>query len=297
MPGFPRVALNEAELPGVGGKPAVGGRRAEVEFGGVAVQRLAGWRDPLGVGAAGEEDRLLGVGAKGAGDEQLDAVGARGGGHAVEGLGDVGAHALALAHGQWTGVAAAAREPRHAAAGAELGLGDRAQRHAAAGDLDAVLDPHAHADRREGLRVGEAHRRVRCAVGGRDRRGGVLPGGEVGVLGEVRRVRAPVDEHRLEQPEVELVHRPRARERSKVGRPLRLRLPTDAVRDRAEHEHADEHGDQPADQRDENLARFAPPTVRHARHGASVARAPSRNHAQASQHRCRIVTTSTVPDP
>ena len=56
---------------------------------------------------AGEEDRLLGVRAEAADDEERDAVGARGALHAIEGARDVGAHALALALRERAVVAAA----------------------------------------------------------------------------------------------------------------------------------------------------------------------------------------------
>jgi hypothetical protein len=43
-----------------------------------------------------EEPRLLGVAAEGRGDDEVDAVGVRRGGHAVEREGDVGPHRLSL---------------------------------------------------------------------------------------------------------------------------------------------------------------------------------------------------------
>ena len=92
----------------VGGQPAVGSGRPEVELGGVAVQAVAGRRHPLRVGVGGEQAGLLGVGAVAARDQQVEARLAAGrGGHAVEGERDVGAHRLALPVGERAVVAAA----------------------------------------------------------------------------------------------------------------------------------------------------------------------------------------------
>ena len=74
MPRLPAVALDEAEVAGVGGQPAVGGFRAEVELGGAAVQRVARGRNPGGIGVGGEEGSLFGVGAEGRVDDQGEAA-------------------------------------------------------------------------------------------------------------------------------------------------------------------------------------------------------------------------------
>ena len=80
----PAVTLDEAKRP-------------EVELGGAAMKRVAGWRNPRGVGVSGEEGGLFGVGAKSRVDDQVDAGGGRRPGHTVEGGGNVRAHAMALA--------------------------------------------------------------------------------------------------------------------------------------------------------------------------------------------------------
>src|SRR5690242_18612730 len=97
MPSLPAVALDEAEAARVGGQPAVGGFRAEIELRGTAVQRVPRRGDPGRVGMSREERRLFGVGAETGDDEEADAVGSGGGGHAVKAFRDVRPHALAVA--------------------------------------------------------------------------------------------------------------------------------------------------------------------------------------------------------
>src|SRR3954453_22743588 len=99
MPRLPGVTLDEAEAARVARQPAVSAARAEVELGGQAVQRLARRRDPARVRVRSEQARLLGIAAKAADNDQVDA--GRGGGalHAVDRLRDVGPHRLALAVG------------------------------------------------------------------------------------------------------------------------------------------------------------------------------------------------------
>ena len=57
VPRLPRVPLDEVEPRRVGGQPGVRGRRAEVELGGVAVQRRARRRHPLRVRVAARTAR------------------------------------------------------------------------------------------------------------------------------------------------------------------------------------------------------------------------------------------------
>ena len=96
VPRLPGVAHREVEAWRVRAQPAVGRLRPEVELRAEPVQRLAGARDPLRVRAAGPQDRLIGVGAIAAHDDQVDAVRASCGGEAVERRRDVRAHRDAL---------------------------------------------------------------------------------------------------------------------------------------------------------------------------------------------------------
>ena len=167
VPGFPRVPENPAVGRRVGRQPAVGGVRAEVEFGPEPVQRRTGRRDPPRVRVLRPEDRLLGVRAPGGGDQQRDAVGGRGRREAVEGLGDVGPHPLTLALGERPGVLAAGRRGGVEGARRELRLGTRHHlrrrpRPAALdGDLASHLDADADRSDRVRVREGDGHRRSR----------------------------------------------------------------------------------------------------------------------------------------
>ena len=128
-----------------------------------------GGRDPARVGVPGEEDRLLGVRAEAADDQQRDAVGAGGALHAVEGAGDVGPHPLPLALGQRAVVATARGHQVARAAPAPPLRSPRSARSArlARGDLEAVAHADADADGSERARVGERDARVARPVGRR----------------------------------------------------------------------------------------------------------------------------------
>src|SRR5205823_7415650 len=78
-------------------EPAVSARRAEVELRSVAVERPARRGDPVRIGMLGVKTRLLGVRAIAGVDQELDAVRACRGVHAVEGAGNVRPHRLAHA--------------------------------------------------------------------------------------------------------------------------------------------------------------------------------------------------------
>ena len=172
VPRLPGVALHEVEAARVRGQPGVRRRRAEVELGRVAVQRLAGRRDPLRIGMAGEQDRLLGVGAEAAGDHQRDAVARarrppcgrtparRRGASACPGGGRAGRRSRRRARTRPARrrPAAPARPPRRARI-----------RTASPRDLDAALHGDADAHRRDRRAVGERHRGAGRAVGARRR--------------------------------------------------------------------------------------------------------------------------------
>jgi hypothetical protein len=172
----------------------------------------------------GEEDRLLGVAAEAAHDDQVDPVGGGGAIHPVEGEGDVGAHRLALAVRERAVVAAARRDARRARPRRELGCGVGLDRQVTAGPRPRPRNPHvglvahSHADAH-----GRERRRVRKAHVSWNDRPTVLGGptdsgctGEIEVGGpvEVSRVRdARLEERRLEQARVVLAHRLRGGDR------------------------------------------------------------------------------------
>ena len=247
MPGLPRVAADEAEARRRARQPAVGRRRPQVELRAEAVQRRSRRRHPARVGVGGEEPRLLGVGAVGAGDRQRHAVGAPCGGQAVEGQRHVRAHPAPLANGQRPAVVPGPRPARQAPRRQQLGLrGDRAAEGRAQGDQRI---PHRDADahRRE-PRAREGHRHVRGAVapGRRPRRLRAQP--QVGVPGQVHRVRAAVDHGRRKDPVMDGPQRPGAGQRGEVRRPLPLGPLGEARPDRADDDRADHDRQQHTDQ-------------------------------------------------
>jgi hypothetical protein len=221
------------------------------------MERLPGRRDPLRVGVAAEELGLLRVGPVGARDEQRHAVLARGALHAVEGLGDVGPHRLALAVLERAVVAAAVGEGGEGV-GHELGLGVRDDRDApalaAAPDLRHVAHRHADADRRERALVGERDRRLPRAVGARDRRGRRPRTGQVLGPRQVAWVGSAGDHGGLEQPRVVLVHSAGAGERREVRGARGGSLLRHPACHGPQDEHADEHGSQGPDQQHRRLS-------------------------------------------
>ena len=239
---------------GVGGQPAVRAGRPEVELGAQPVQRLARRCDPAGVWVAGVEHGLLGVGPERGVDDQRDTVGAGRGLHAVEGAGHVGAHRLALAQLQRPAVLADATRvgARQRAGRDELGLGDsvvierRPAVCAPSPALARVADRHAHADGSQ-AGAGELDVRSALAVAPRGLDGDATPERQVLVALEVRRVRSAVDERRLEHTRVDVAHRPRARERSQIGRSLALAGHAEPARNPAQDERADEHAHERAE--------------------------------------------------
>ena len=206
---------------------------------------------------AAEQLRLLRVRPVAAGDHERHSRGARGALHAVERERDVGPHRLALAEGQRPVVAASLAEGVEEA-GRELGLGDHVDGDAPADlvapDLDDLPNADADADRGKRVAVREADRRLAGAVRVRDALGGCARQLQVGVAREVARVRTAVEDRRLEQPRVRLVHGPRTRERREVRRTLRAGLASNATSDRPEHEDADEHRSQARDEQHRRLA-------------------------------------------
>ena len=223
-------------------------RRCSERPGG-ATQRGSGWR--------GEQDGLLGVGAEGAGDDEADAVGARGALHAVEGARDVRPHALALAGRERAGVAAAGAG--ELGGRRELGLGGRldpAVRRAS--PVRTSKRSRTVTRTRTGAKdapSGNATRTPRAPLARATRSAAARPSARYSALLEVLRPRpCAVGEDRLEQPRVRVVHRPRARERAEVGRALRPRLPRAPARDEREHERAEDERDEPADEDERRLA-------------------------------------------
>ena len=276
-------------------QPAVGARRPQVELGAEAVQRAPGRRDPARIGMAGVEDRLLGVRAEAADDEERDAVGARGALHAIEGARDVGAHALALALRERAVVAASrvGRLPRRR----ELRLGARRDRRGPSRlpgpDLEAVTHRHPHPRRRERVRVGERHARVARAVGLRDAVRRRASEREVRRLRQMARAGpGAVGVDRLEQPRVRVVHRPRAGQRGEVRRPLRPRLPPTPARDEPEHERPEDERHEPADHEHRRLTRLG---------ARSLAPAGSTRRCHAAPRHAALITPAppraTAPTP
>jgi hypothetical protein len=92
--GLAAVAFDEAEAGGVGGQPAVGRWRPEVEFVARRCRELPGGATHLASGWAANSRACSALPRKGRHDGQRDAVVAGGGVEAVEGQGHVGADGL-----------------------------------------------------------------------------------------------------------------------------------------------------------------------------------------------------------
>src|SRR4051812_12257706 len=92
--GLAAVAFDEAEAGGVGGQPAVGRWRPEVEFVARRCRELPGGATHLASGWAANSRACSALPRKGRHDGQRDAVVAGGGVEAVEGPGHVGADGL-----------------------------------------------------------------------------------------------------------------------------------------------------------------------------------------------------------
>jgi hypothetical protein len=203
----------------------------------------------------GEERRLLGVGAEGRRDEQIDAVGAGGGGHAIEGQRDVRAHRLALALRERPPVLAR-RERTRVGVGPgrrELGLGGRRVGNVGLGaDGDRVAHDDAHADRRQPA-AGEGDADVVRAVARGGRACRVLAEREVLGALEVAGVLDAAEDRGLEDARVGVVHGAGGGQRGQVGSALQLSAHADAPSDPAQHDRAEhdcheqpEHGPCPA---------------------------------------------------
>ncbi len=207
----------------------------------------------------GEQHGLLGIRAIAADDDERNAVALGRGVHAIEGRRDVRSHRLALAVRERSAVLAGTGRPeRDVGRGGELGLGARARLHPlASADLDRIahLDAHAHGSER--VVVGKRHAdvvRTVAASGGERRPPAAL---QIGGPLDVRAVGTPADLARLEEPGVGVVHRASARQRAEVRRALLVALRADALRDRPEHEGAEQHGERDAEQQDRGLAGLA----------------------------------------
>lgn len=102
---------------------------------------------------SGEQLGLLGVGAEARDDDQVDAVGPRRRVHPVERLGDVGAHALAVAVEERTAVPTATGHGRRALGGPRwgggFGDGGRFDLARLGAHLDRCRDDRLRLDRRE----------------------------------------------------------------------------------------------------------------------------------------------------
>ncbi len=201
------------------------------------VQRLARRRDPLRVGVALVQLRLLGVGAVARGDDQPHAVRARRGLHAVERARDVGPHRLALAVGERARVAGAGRLERQRVAGGRRRAPRSRSRPTGTsppprGQLALHLHLHAHGrpSRRRGTR--RRRRQVQAVVADRLRAPRPAPARDTR-RAQVARVRPPVDHRRLEQPLEVVSHRTRGRQRGEVCRALQ-RGPSAQARRRAQ---------------------------------------------------------------
>ena len=287
MPRLPRVALHEAEAAGVGGEPAVGGRRSQVQLGGAAVQRAAGRRHPRRVGVGGEQARLLGVGAEARVDDERQPGAPRRGGHQVEGAADVGAHPLPVAIGERARVAAAARLRRHPRpiAARQSRLGDGRRDHGDASQRGRILEPgaarqlaridlgrdlRARSQRGHRLAVGEGEEQPRGidAVPSRRLVGRAPRAGEIPAARNVARVRRSIGQPgRRQQPRQLVAHAARGRERGEVRGPLHPGLAGDRAADRDQHQaDAEQDGGGAQDRR-------AAPDL--ARPAAPVRRAPS----------------------
>ena len=235
VPRLPRVALDEAEPPRVGGEPAVGGGRAEVELGAEAVQRLARAARPTsGRGARAKRAACSAFERKPLVMSSATPVGAR--------------------RRAPSGRTPARRRGASACpGGAPAGRGTRPPPRRAppsvAGGASSASARAEPATRRPSTSIGSLHGRPRSARartsrgrGTRSRRvraplrRAVVQRRRAPARGrrrrQVPRVRPPADDRRLEQPPVRVVHRPRARERREVRRALLRRLLVDAARER-----------------------------------------------------------------
>ena len=210
----------------------------------------------LGSRVACEQDRLLGVGAECAGDDEVDAVLARRRRHAVERLSDVRPHRLALPMRERPVVAAAAAEQRRTDAGGRGELGLRVRAHP--DRLPAIAIRRSTATRiRTGANVAPSGKRDgprrRPPFAAATRAAAARPSSRYASLREMARVRPAARPRRLEQPVVRVVHRPRAAERGEIGGALRGVARAEPARDRAEHERAERDREQPADEQHGDL--------------------------------------------
>jgi hypothetical protein len=197
----------------------------------------------------GEELGLFGVGAEAGDDDQLQAGAAGGEGHAVEGGGDVGAHALAVAVDQGAAIATAARHRRHPFAATEgrsgFGHGRGFDRpFPTPNSLEIGNDQGLGADRRERGFVREAEpqpRRIDPVGAGRRRRR-FAGRGEVERLRKVGGIRSTVGQGRRRQQLRQVVlHRSGGGDRGEVGGALGSPLSGYRAGDR---DHRERRGDQ-----------------------------------------------------
>ena len=231
----------------------------------------------FGIGVRREEPRLLGVAAEGRGDEQRDAVGAGGGGHAVEGQRDVGAHGLALAVGERTPVLARRERAR---VGSVPGGASSASAVAALGT--SASSPTAIASRTvTRTRIGASPlpgkatltscAPLRAAVA----RAACSPSARYSARSRWRGLATPSSDRRLEDARVGVVHGAGGGQRRQVGGALQLAAHADPARDPTQHDRAEHDRHEQPEQHHPGLAglaRAAPRTSASGSRGASPAR-------------------------
>ena len=242
MPGLPRVALQEVEALGVGGQPAVGGRagrgRARCR-GGAATGPAA---PPTSGSGCAAKSRACSASLRKA-DVMSSATPSARAAAAMRSKASATSGRIGL---PWR----SANGPRYSpavsapASGSVPGGASSASAVAALGTVgpvahdDRVAHRHAHADRRQPA-AGEGDADVARAVarGGRARR--VLAEREVLGALEVARVVDAVEDGRLEDARVGVVHGAGGGQRRQVGGALQLPAHADPARDPAQHDRAE----------------------------------------------------------
>lgn len=233
---------------------------------------MARGRDPGRIGVGGEKSCLFGVGAEAGDDQQCDPVAARGRVHAVEGGGDVGAHACSVPIHERARVAATARRGRGGSRPrGRSRFGDCRSLDSAIAALDIQLGehdrPHPHGSERGEVGKGEANAGRLEAVGaaGVERRGAGT--GDVGELRHMDRIGQVIRQgRRREQSRQVVAHRAGSRDRNQIGRPLHPSLARDSARDRHQSQRCRQEDETPSQSQYQRLPPLAPVARRaHAR--------------------------------